>query len=44
MPTCSEAQLATLKRGRERLAEQPKKKQNMKNKNGNAKNTETIEI
>ena len=42
--TNSEAQLATLKRGRERLAEQQKKKREMKHDSGSAKNTATIDF
>ena len=42
--TNSEAQLATLKRGRERLAEQQKMKREMKHDSGSAKNTATIDF
>ena len=42
--TNSEAQLATLKRGRERLAEQQKMKREMKSDSGSAKNTVTIDF
>ena len=42
--TNSEAQLATLKRGRERLAEQQKMKREMKSDSGSSKNTATIDF